>query len=226
MKDFLSIGDSMVRRVAVRECRDPMVDLSELGFVIDRTRRQISNRSTHFSKVRSTVASKLRVAADQLPPHLGFLIKEGYRPRRRQMISYESVTHHIRTTYPELSEAQIVEETDKLCAPIDVAPHPTGAAVDLTLRDVKSGEELDLGTEYNAIPIETDNATFSDATNISDEAIELRRILYSAMTSAAFVNYPSEWWHWSYGDKYWAATLHRPYALYGVVDEDSMDVDT
>lgn len=43
------------------------------------------------------------------------------------------------------------------------------------------------------------------------------------MTSAAFVNYPSEWWHWSYGDKYWAAMLNRPYALYGFVDEDSME---
>ena len=223
VKDFLSIGDSTVRRVAVRECHDPMVDLSELGFTIDHTRKQISNRSRHFSKVRSTVALKLRIAADRLPPHLGFLIKEGYRPAKRQMVSYENVKNHLRTTYPELTEGQVVEETDKLCAPIDVAPHPTGAAVDLTLRNVETGEELDLGTEYNAIPLETDNATFSDATNIGAEAAELRRILHSAMTSAAFVNYPSEWWHWSYGDKYWAATLNRPHALYGFVDEDSME---
>ena len=24
------------------------------------------------------------------------------------------------------------------------------------------------------------------------------------MTSAGFVNFPAEWWHWSYGDREWA----------------------
>ncbi len=28
-------------------------------------------------------------------------------------------------------------------------------------------------------------------------------------------NYPTEWWHWSYGDRYWALTLGRSHAIFG-----------
>ena len=33
------------------------------------------------------------------------------------------------------------------------------------------------------------------------------------------MNYPTEWWHWSYGDRYWALLTGAPAALYGPVDE-------
>jgi D-alanyl-D-alanine dipeptidase len=28
------------------------------------------------------------------------------------------------------------------------------------------------------------------------------------------VNYPTEWWHWSYGDRYWALMTGAPAARY------------
>ena len=31
------------------------------------------------------------------------------------------------------------------------------------------------------------------------------------------VNYPTEWWHWSYGDRYWALISGADAALYGPV---------
>lgn len=31
-----------------------------------------------------------------------------------------------------------------------------------------------------------------------------RRILYNVMIMAGFTNLPSEWWHYDYGDKFWA----------------------
>ena len=37
------------------------------------------------------------------------------------------------------------------------------------------------------------------------------------MQRAGFVNYPAEWWHFSYGDKMWAAYSHKEYAIYGDV---------
>jgi D-alanyl-D-alanine dipeptidase len=42
-----------------------------------------------------------------------------------------------------------------------------------------------------------------------------RDILASAMTAAGLVNYPAEWWHWSYGNRYWAFQADRGTALYG-----------
>ena len=29
-------------------------------------------------------------------------------------------------------------------------------------------------------------------------------VLAKALHTAGLVNYPTEWWHWSYGDRYWA----------------------
>jgi D-alanyl-D-alanine dipeptidase len=41
--------------------------------------------------------------------------------------------------------------------------------------------------------------------------------LIDAMRAAGFVNYPTEWWHWSYGDRYWAYLLGKPAAIFGAV---------
>ena len=38
------------------------------------------------------------------------------------------------------------------------------------------------------------------------------------LTWSGFVNYPTEWWHWSYGDRYWALTTGAAAALYGPVE--------
>jgi D-alanyl-D-alanine dipeptidase len=35
------------------------------------------------------------------------------------------------------------------------------------------------------------------------------------MTGAGFVNYPYEWWHYSYGDRYWAFVKGTRPAIYG-----------
>ncbi|SUX54583.1 Uncharacterised protein [Chromobacterium vaccinii] len=43
------------------------------------------------------------------------------------------------------------------------------------------------------------------------------------MRDAGFVNYPSEWWHWSHGDRYWAAVTCAPAALYAAVEESALD---
>ena len=42
-----------------------------------------------------------------------------------------------------------------------------------------------------------------------------RDILGTAMDAAGFINYPAEWWHWSYGDRYCAFQTACELALYG-----------
>ncbi|PZS06630.1 MAG: hypothetical protein DLM55_12605 [Acidimicrobiales bacterium] len=37
------------------------------------------------------------------------------------------------------------------------------------------------------------------------------------MTTAKFINYPTEWWHWSFGDRYWALLTGASVAIYGPV---------
>jgi D-alanyl-D-alanine dipeptidase len=40
-------------------------------------------------------------------------------------------------------------------------------------------------------------------------------VLGAALTAAGLVNYPTEWWHWSFGDRYWALATGAGAALYG-----------
>lgn len=91
-------------------------------------------------------------------------------------------------------------------------PHSTGGAVDLTLM-TDGGKEIDMGTKFNADPEESNFANYTDAP-VSETVKERRRILKNAMESVGFVNYPTEWWHWSYGDRYWAFISGKPFALY------------
>ncbi|WP_338682009.1 M15 family metallopeptidase [Streptomyces acidiscabies] len=54
-----------------------------------------------------------------------------------------------------------------------------------------------------------------DLTLVTPAARENRRVLGEALSTAGLVNYPTEWWHWSYGDRYWALVTGAPTALYG-----------
>jgi D-alanyl-D-alanine dipeptidase len=89
--------------------------------------------------------------------------------------------------------------------------------VDLTLAD-ESGKEIDIGTRLNADPEESNNACFTLAANISDSARANRQLLINTMSKSGFVNYPTEWWHWSYGDRYWAYHTNNPFAFFDSVE--------
>jgi len=39
------------------------------------------------------------------------------------------------------------------------------------------------------------------------------------MEDQGFVNYPYEWWHYSYGDKYWGYVKNKT-AIYDTVEGD------
>jgi len=90
-----------------------------------------------------------------------------------------------------------------------VPPHLTGGTVDLTIVDQKN-RQLDMGTKY----LEFNTKTYTFSKSISKKVKNNRKLLINAMETAGFVNYPLEWWHWSYGDRYWAAVLNKKYSIY------------
>jgi D-alanyl-D-alanine dipeptidase len=99
-----------------------------------------------------------------------------------------------------------------LATPLDVAPHVTGAAIDVTLTDVW-GSELDLGTPIDPMAEEYG----LDPTPVVDEARERRQLLARVLTDVGLVNYPGAWWHWSYGDRYWALLTGAASAPFGAI---------
>ncbi|MBN2655716.1 MAG: D-alanyl-D-alanine carboxypeptidase family protein [Spirochaetales bacterium] len=218
---MILINDIEVIQIPVRNSKEPFCNLKEINgrIKVDSSMSQIASKSEYFCYVRETIAIKLLEAALLLPEGINFYIKEAYRPLQQQIDSFNSVLEYNRKNLKELTEHEIYLETCKYVAPPELAPHPTGAAIDITLISDK-GIESDMGTKFNETPGETDNATYLHAENIPKEARENRFILSRALSRMGFVNYEPEWWHWSIGDRYWALLKNKEAAKYGVVDEN------
>lgn len=218
---MILLSDSRILNIKCVDNKEKIISLRQTHkkILIDETRSQISSRSDLFCYARESVVKKLIEAADNLPHGCKFLIKEAYRPLSRQRKSFEEAINHYKTQYPYKSDDEVYELTCQYVAPVKVAGHPTGGAIDITL--VKDGTELDMGTEFNDIPVEPENLTYLDSSYISDIAKANRKILIYCMKKAGFINYPPEWWHWSYGDYYWAF-LNNCDAFYSATDENEI----
>lgn len=217
--ELILIGDPRIAAMPVQESGEPLVDLlNDPRLHVDVSRLYVNDQSPNISKVRSGLVKRLLTAQGLLPPGIDLLIREGHRPVFVQRQLFEHYKDVVRSHHPELLQADLERETSKFVAPPGIAPHSTGGAVDLTLKDRASGRELDMGSPFNGDPILTMGATFTAALNISEAARVNRNALCHAMKSAGFVNYPCEWWHWSFGDRYWAYLTKQAFAIYGSID--------
>jgi D-alanyl-D-alanine dipeptidase len=197
------LSDSRVSSIPVRESGEPVVELpAPLG---------------EGTYVRQGVADRLREAALQLPAGYGLLVVEGHRSRFDQLAIIDRYSAQLRTLNPRAGAARIRHLSSRFVAPLAVAPHVAAAAVDLTLVG-PAGIALDMGTSIDATPEESDGACYFGARNITPAAREHRRILADCLGGAGFVNYPTEWWHWSFGDRYWALATGAAHAPYGPIE--------
>ncbi|WP_434444085.1 M15 family metallopeptidase [Lentzea sp. E54] len=165
--------------------------------------------------VRAGLADRLRRARANLPAGVDFLVVEGYRQAASQLAIIERYTAELREFHPHADAHELARLSSRFVAPIAVAPHVAGAAVDLTLVD-RDRVELWMGTVVDATPEQSGGACWLDA-EVDPVARRNRTILAEALESAGLVNYPTEWWHWSYGDRYWALQTGAAHALYGPV---------
>ncbi|MFF3693073.1 M15 family metallopeptidase [Streptomyces sp. NPDC002221] len=209
------MSDPKIAAIAVRECGEPLVDVRLDGALLCDGSRE--DAGSAFAHLREGVLERLRHAQDSLPGGLRLLFVEGYRPPALQRAYFEEYAQELRALHPDWSAERIHTAASRYVSPPGIAPHSAGAAVDLTLADAE-GRELDLGTPMNASPEESAGACYTGAGNISSEAREHRTVLGAVLTAAGLVNYPTEWWHWSYGDRYWALATGHPFALYGAKD--------
>lgn len=97
------------------------------------------------------------------------------------------------------------------------ADYATGGVVDVTL--LFDGGEVDMGTPCGDVPAAGAYPACPDALAISEQARCNRALLAESMEAIDFTNYPPAWWHWSYGDSYWAY-FHHCSAFYSDVEEN------
>lgn len=165
--------------------------------------------------VRASVAERLVRAAEALAPGYTLAILEGWRPAHIQRRMYLRTWNYFRERHPEWSDTQLRRVVNRFTAPPThprvPPPHATGGAVDVFLADAE-GRELDMRSPYE--PFEPRSAPF-DAPNLTPTARRHRDLVAEAMLAAGITNYPSEYWHWSYGDQGWAYRGGHATALYG-----------
>ncbi|MGW2217147.1 M15 family metallopeptidase [Nonomuraea sp. NPDC001684] len=208
--DVVLISDPRVSAVPVRECGEPLADV--------RGRLRVDTRMADadgaYAHLRAGLLDRLERAESSLPDGFHLLIVEGYRPIATQRRIFEGYRAELLTTYPDMTPDESYVAASRYVSPVEVAPHTAGAAVDLTLC-APDGTEYDMGTQVNDNPEESGGACYTAAAGIPAQARAHREILAAALEPVGLVNYPTEWWHWSYGDRYWAMSTGAPAALYG-----------
>jgi zinc D-Ala-D-Ala dipeptidase len=195
------LSDARVLAMPVVESGEPLVRLP-------------ASLSPAGALVRAGLADRLMSADLRLPPGVRLRVVEGHRPVEQQRAIITSYAAQVRAHHPGITDAELARLTSRFVSPVEVAPHVAGAAVDLTLVDV-CGDELDLGTPIDATPEDSDGRCYFAAAGIGPDARAHRELLASVLRAQGLVNYPTEWWHWSFGDRYWALLTGAGHAPYG-----------
>ena len=166
-----------------------------------------------------------QVARALQPAGLRLVLWDTWRPVPVQRALYDDLKAELRARDPRASEAQLDERTHRYVSlPSGAAAHPsphlTGGAVDLTLGN-GSGHELPMGTPFDDFAERAGTRYLEIALEQGRlrederEALRNRRLLFHLMTRAGFTNYPDEWWHFDYGNQFWAAISGAREAVYG-----------
>lgn len=211
-----------LRKVPIIECGEPLVNFLEVSPELIFDRPRFNYRREQFA--RKSLAEKLGEAARALPKGYKFAVSEFWRAPLIQQRMYKSAWNRWRERNPHWTDAHLRRVTNQFSAPMNdrvPPPHTTGGAVDLGLIG-PNGERCDLQSPFE---LYDPKAFFFDAPGLSETARDNRRIMQEALNSAGLTNYPSEFWHWSYGDQGWAYRGGHPHAIYGAITPPGWEPD-
>lgn len=203
-----------LRRIKIIECGEPLVDYREACPLLLIARPYFSYRRE--TMVRESVAKFLDQATRSLPVGYRMSIIEGWRAPHVQRRMWLAGYKRFKTLHPDWSETKLNRTTNRYTAPLSdkvPPPHSTGGAVDvMLLRDDDSFHD-------HCNPFDRlDARCFAFAApDLGAEAQKTRAILAAAFRDTGMTNYPSEYWHWSYGDQGWAYRGGHDHALFGPV---------
>lgn len=198
--------------------QEPLVDVRKYdpSIVSEHEQSDMQAYTGESILVRNTVAKKLAEVNKQLrnANNLRLRIVYGFRHPKVQEKYFRERKEVLRRENPSISEHDLIRLVHDFIAVPDVAGHPMGAAVDLTLVD-DSNNPVDMG---NAISDYSDPDIIKTFAEVTSEQASYRKILHDAMTAQGFAPFYGEWWHFSYGDREWAAFYGKKAAIYGTIN--------
>jgi len=213
---------SELRRVPIRENGEPLVDFIQEYPALYWVPRHPVFDYHRFRLARRGLADRLGAAAAALPPGMRLAIVECWRPLAIQQQMHRETERRMAAEHPQWPPLRLRREVNRFSAPISrqvPPPHSTGGAVDLHLAD-EQGRMLDHLSPYSLMDPQ---GALREPPGLSPEAARNRALLREVLESAGLTNYPSEWWHWSYGDQGWAYRGGHPTALYDSVQPEDLD---
>jgi D-alanyl-D-alanine dipeptidase len=218
-----SIADPCITSIPIIESGETLIDLRNQDIIAFGPSPEIPNNFC-YTKIRKTIYEKLCEAQKLLPEGLRFCLYEGWRSLDLQSELFQKMHLNNKRNFPEMSPYELFIETTKLVSPVvlldgtsNIPPHTTGAAIDVYLIDAEN-HPIDMGLLIENWSLDKGaRLSKTNSIHILAEAQKNRNIMKAALEKTGFVNYPHEYWHWSYGDRYWAYRTHAPYAIYGAL---------
>jgi D-alanyl-D-alanine dipeptidase len=209
-----------LQKIDTCDNREPLINLQQCypDLLCDYRRNE---SRVNAVLVRKGVAEKLYRVQESLKAHnssMQLLVVEGYRHPMYQERYYLEQLLKTHNDHPSLDFDRLIELANQCVALPSVAGHPTGGAVDLTI--VFEGKEVDMGcpiadfTDLEIMP------TFSSKVNT--HIAGNRRLLHDVMISENFAPFYGEWWHFSYGDREWAAFYGQAKSLYAPIFQNHL----
>ena len=205
---------AMPRGVELRysEVDEEFVDVSEFsgGKIAVEMKYYLAGRPGAVDRafLRRSVAERLMVALGLLPQGYCLKVYDAWRPFEVQKSLFDQYLDELKQL-PEnkgMDEETLCNIAKKYVSFPDKSRkysyvHSSGGAVDLTIID-EQGRELDMGSGFDDFSDIASLCALEGSDNVT--ARNNRRLLYHVMTSAGFTAYPHEWWHFDFGDIFYA----------------------
>lgn len=212
------------KAIEIRECGELLVNVAEAVpqiLINPQYFKQGIQGSRKEVFLRLGVVERLVAATQYLPKGYKFLIWDGWRPLEVQQALFDEFYNWLEKENPELPEENLMDLTQTYVSlpsinPTKPSPHNTGGAVDLTLA-YEDAREVPMGTEFDDFSARAATAYFEGKVNLTKQERSFRnnrRILFYALIQAGFTNYREEWWHFDYGNQFWAVQ-NGTFAIYG-----------
>jgi len=207
-------------RIPIIECGEALIAINEFpdSFLCCSS----TKKSGQHIFVREGVLKRLLAASDELKkslPGARFALRAGWRHIDVQKEYFEKKYQEIAELNPSLDGHSLIIETNKFIASVEIAGHPAGAAVDISIE--KDGQPIDMGTEIGDFSAPEHVAFYYEG--ISADVVKNRTLLRSVLLKQGFAPFNGEWWHFSFGDREWAAYYGHENAIYGPIDLEKSD---
>ena len=141
-----------------------------------------------------TAVALKKVQVELKKQNLSIKIYDAYRPQR-------AVNHFVRWAkvvndtlmkqqfYPRVAKKNLF----KSGYIASKSRHSSGSTLDITIVDLETGEELDMGSPFDFFGSESWLAN----KNLTEVQSKNRELLQKVMLTNGFRNYPKEWWHFT-----------------------------